>query len=269
MHNNINENSKRQDTNNNREVNKNDNKFQKNLEEPENPLNKKELHSLNNKVQSNILNEKKILFPDTTNRGEKNKIKSNISNPNENSENKIFKVIYRPTHNCHAKDNIRQSIVTSFINFLLSFINNIVFKKLNKKGIFIIGCEIKTKIKLADIKKLKVKEILTFQSKNIINNKNEELIQEIIKQDSSLNKILEIPAIFLFKDIYYNKEKIKQIDLKKYEIEGLNFEINEEIQTYEKLKESFKDNQTKVKIMDEVIQNFVSPQKFNISKKSI
>jgi hypothetical protein len=110
---------------------------------------------------------------------------------------------------------------------------------------------------------------LTFQSKNIINNKNEELIQEIIKQDSSLNKILEIPAIFLFKDIYYNKEKIKQIDLKKYEIEGLNFEINEEIQTYEKLKESFKDNQTKVKIMDEVIQNFVSPQKFNISKKSI
>jgi hypothetical protein len=106
---------------------------------------------------------------------------------------------------------------------------------------------------------------LTFQSKNILNNKNEELIQEIIKNDSSLNKLLDTPAIFLFKDIYYNEKKIKQIDLKKYGIEGLNFEINEEIPTYEKLKEKYKNNKAKVNIMDGIIQSFIAKsQKFKI-----
>ena len=255
-----------QNTNNNKEEKKNENEVQLNPKEPENLLNEKGPINFDNKIQSNILGDKKLLFPDPTNRSEKNNIKSDINNTNENAENKIFNVIYRHTHDGQAKDNIKQTIVTSFINFLLNFINNIIFKKLNKKDIFNIGWEIKTKIKLADIKKLKVKEILTFQSKNILNNKNEELIQEIIKNDSSLNKLLDTPAILLFKDIYYNKEKIKQIDYKKYGIEGLNFEINEEIMTYEKLKERFKDNQPKINIMDEVIQNFVRPHKFKISK---
>jgi len=258
----------RKNTNNNKEENKKENEVQLNSKGPENLLNEKDPHNLNNKIQYNILDEK-LLFPDLTNRSEKNNIKRNISNSNENADNKIFNVIYRPTHDGQAKDNIKQAIVTSFINFLLNFINNIIFKKLNKKDIFHIGWEIKSKIKLADIKKLKVKEILTFQSKNIINNKNEELIKEIIKNDSSVNKLLDTPAIFLFKDIYYNKEKIKQIDYKKYGIEGLNFEINEGIPTYEKLKERFKDNQPKINIMDEVIQNFVKPHKFKISKASI
>jgi hypothetical protein len=248
--------------------NKNEKDFQLNAIEPEILLNEKEPQNLYNKFQSNIVDEKQFLFSKPTNREKKN-IKNDLSNANENSKKKIFKVIYRNTHDSQSKDDIRQSIITSFINFLIKFINNIIFKKLNKKDIFNIGWEIKTKIKLADIKKLKVKEILTFQSKNILNNKNEELIQEIIKNDSSLNKLLDTPAIFLFKDIYYNKEKIKQIDYKKYGIEGLNFEINEEIMTYEKLKERFKDNQPKINIMDEVIQDFVTPHKFKISKASI
>ena len=107
---------------------------------------------------------------------------------------------------------------------------------------------------------------MAFQSTNIINNKNEEQIQEIKKNDSSLNKLFETPVIFLFKDIYYNEKKIKQINLMKYGIEGLNFKINDEIPTYEKLKERFKDNLPKIKIMDEVIQRFVNHQKFKISK---
>ena len=258
-----------QNTNNNKEENKNENEVQLNSKGPENLLNEKDPHKLNNKIQYNILDEKKLLFPDPTNRSEKNNITSDISNANKKPDNKIFNVVYRPTHDSQAKDNIKQTIVTSFINFLLNFINNIIFKKLNKKDIFNIGWEIILKIKLADIKKLKVKKILTFQSKNIINNKNEELIKEIIQKDSSVNKLLDTPAISLFKDIYYNKEKIKQIDYKKYGIEGLNFEINEKIPTYENLKERFKDNQPKINIMDEVIQNFVNPHKFKISKKYI
>ena len=209
--------------------------------------------------------EKKFLFSKPTNR-KKNNIDDDINNTNENSEKKIFEVIYRHTHDSKAKDNIKQSIKTSFINFLVKFINNIVFTKLNKKDMFYIDYKIKSKIKLADILKLKIKEILAFQSENNINNKNEEHIQEIKKNDSSFNKLFETPAINIFKDIYYNENKIKQIDLKKYGIEGLNFEINEEIPTYEKLKEKFKDNKAKVNIMDGVIKKYIAEhQKFKIS----
>ena len=253
-----------QNTINDIEENKNENEVQLNPEETENLLKEKDPQNLNNKIQSNILDEKIFLFPEARNR-KINDIKSDISDASVNSE-KIFKVIYRKTHNCQSKDNITQSIITSFINFLLKFINNIIFEKLNKKDIFNIGHEIKSKIKLADILNLKVKEILAFQSTNIINNKNEEQIQEIKKNDSSFNKLFETPVIFLFKDIYYNEKKIKQINLMKYGIEGLNFEINDEIPTYEKLKERFKDNLPKIKIMDEVIQRFVNHQKFKISK---
>ena len=106
---------------------------------------------------------------------------------------------------------------------------------------------------------------MTFQSKDIINNKNEEHIKEIKKSDSSFNILFETPAIVLFNDIYYNEKKIKQIDLKKYGIEGLNFEINEEIPTYEKLKEKYKHNIAKVNIMDGIIQSFFAKnQKFKI-----
>ena len=244
--------------------NKNENGFQLNAIEPEILLNEKEPQNLYNKFQSKIVDEKQFLFSKPTNREKKN-IKNDLSNANENSKKKIFKVIYRNTHDSQSKDDIRQSIITSFINFLIKFINNIIFKKLNKKDTFYIGYKIKYKIKFADILKLKVKEILAFQSKNIINNKNEEHIQEIKKKDSSFNILFETPAIFLFKDIYYNEKKIKQIDLKKYGIEGLNFEINEEIPTYEKLKEKYKHNIAKVNIMDGIIQSFFAKnQKFKI-----
>ena len=253
-----------QNTINNIEENKNENDFQLNAKEPEILLNEKEPQNLYNKFQSNILDEKQILFSKPINRKKKN-IKNDISNANENSKKKIFKVIYRYTHDNHSKDDIRQSIIRSFINFLIKFINNIIFKKLHKKYKFYIGHKIKSKIKFADILKLKVKEILTFQSKNIINNKNEEHIKNIKKNDSSFNILFETPAIFLFKDIYYNEKKIKQIDLKKYGIEGLNFEINEEIPTYEKLKEKYKNNKAKVNIMDGIIQSFIAKsQKFKI-----
>ena len=119
-----------QNTNNNKEEKKNENEVQLNPKEPENLLNEKGPINFDNKFQSNILDDKKLLFPDPTNRSEKNIIKSDINNTNENAENKIFNVIYRHTHDGQAKDNIKQTIVTSFINFLLNFINNIIFKKL-------------------------------------------------------------------------------------------------------------------------------------------
>jgi hypothetical protein len=209
MNKNINENLLGQNTINDIEENKNENEVQLNPEEPEDLLKEKDPQILNNKIQSNILDEKIFLFPEAINR-KMNDIKSDISDASVNSEKKLFEVIYRKTHNCQSKDNITQSIITSFINFLLKFINNIIFEKLNKKDIFNIGHEIKSKIKLADILNLKVKEILAFQSTNIINNKNEEQIQEIKKNDSSLNKLFETPVIFYLKKSIIIKKKIKK-----------------------------------------------------------
>lgn len=269
MSKNINENLIGQNTINNVEDNKNGKEIKLNPEEPEIPINEKDPQILNNNIQSNISDENKyILFSELTNRGKKN-IKNNINNVNENTENKIFNVIYRYTHDSQAKDNISQSIITSFINCLLKFINYIILKKLNKKDIFNIDHKIKSKIKLANILELKVKEILAFQSKDITNNKIEEQIEEIQKNDSSLNKLFETPTIIIFKDIYYNEKQSKLIDLKKYGIDGLNFEINEEIPTFEKLKERFKNNLLKVNIMNEVIQKFVNNKKFKIEKIDI
>ena len=115
-----------QNTINDIEENKNKNEVQLNPEEPENLLKEKDPQNLNNKIQSNILDEKIFLFPEARNR-KINDIKSDISDASVNSE-KIFKVIYRKTHNCQSKDNITQSIITSFINFLLKFINNFFSK---------------------------------------------------------------------------------------------------------------------------------------------
>lgn len=268
MSKNINENLIGQNTINNIEDNKNGYEIKLNPEEPEIPINEKDPKILNNNIQSNISDDKNILFSELTNR-EKNNNKNNINNMNENAKNKIFNVIYRHTHDSQAKDNISQSIITSFINCLLKFINYIILKKLNKKDIFNIDHKIKSKIKLANILELKVKEILAFQSKDILNNKIEKQIEEIQKNDSSLNKLFETPAIILFKDIYYNENQSKLIDLKKYGIDELNFEINEEIPTYEKLKEKFKDNLLKVNKMNEVIQKFVKNKKFKIEKIDI
>jgi len=268
MSKNINEKLIGQNTINNIKDNKNGYEIKLNPEEPEIPINEKDPKILNNNIQSNISDDKNILFSELTNR-EKNNNKNNINNMNENAKNKIFNVIYRHTHDSQAKDNISQSIITSFINCLLKFINYIILKKLNKKDIFNIDHKIKSKIKLANILELKVKEILAFQSKDIINNIIEKQIEEIQKNDSSLNKLFETPAIILFKDIYYNENQSKLIDLKKYGIDGLNFEINEEIPTYEKLKEKFKDNLLKVNKMNEVIQKFVKNKKFKIEKIDI
>ena len=262
MFKNINENLRGQNTINNIEENKIENEAKLNPEEPEKPKNDRDPQNLNDTNRPNILDEKNILFP------KKKDIKNDLSNINENSEKKmIFKVIYRPTHDSYSEDIIRQSIITSFINFLVKFINDIIFKKLNRKDIFYIGHKIKSKIKLANILTLTVEKILTFQNKNVLNNEDiDKQIKEIKNNDSSFNKLFETPAIDLFKDIYYNEKKIKQIDLKKYGIEGLIFQIDEEIPTYEKLKEKFKDK-TKLTIMDQVVQRFVNHKKFKIKKK--
>ena len=99
MNKNINENLLGQNTINDIEENKNENEVQLNLEEPGNLLKEKDPQNLNNKIQSNILDEKIFLFPEARNR-KMNDIKSDINDASVNSEKKLFEVFYRKTHNC-------------------------------------------------------------------------------------------------------------------------------------------------------------------------
>jgi hypothetical protein len=220
----------------------------------------------------------------------------NLKKPNEKVNNssielkdKIFKVNYRNIHDGDAPDNIKQSIVTNFINFFIIFINYIVGKKLNTDDkIFHISYQLKSKIKIEDIIELTVKELLLFEpQKKTKNNEGDNKIENKENIDNinqfnkinkrigtSLNKLFDTPVINLFKDIYakndFENQNEKIIDLKIYGVDGIQFILNDNIPTYEKLKESNKDNKRKINIMDEIVnQKIINHKKvmFKIKKK--
>ena len=216
-----------------------------------------------------------------------------MSNSNKNyidfeRKDKIFKVIYRNIHDAEAKDNIKQSIITNFINFFITFINFVISKKLNTNDkIFHIHFQTKNKIKVNDIAKLTVKKLLLFESdvndKNKKNNnkkKNTESeynlnqfnkIKNIISP--SLDKLFETPVIDLFVDIYaktdFKNQNEKEIDLTIYGVEGIIFKIDENIPTYEKLRDNNKDNNRKINIMDDIKNEIINlkRKKFKVEKK--
>ena len=234
-----------------------------------------------------------------------NDINGNINNINLNYEqnnlnktnkelnlseqkDKIFKVNYRNTHDGEAQDNVKQCIITSFINFFINFINFIVGKKLNTdKELFHISYQLKSKIKIKNILELTVKQLLLIESqiktqnekdnhkKYNIDNSNLNQINKIRSIiGSSLDKLFETPVIKLFKDIYANNnfknQNEKEIDLKIYGVEGIIFKLTDQIPTYEKLKENNKDNQKKINLMDEIVnQKIINPKKelFKVKKK--
>ena len=210
-------------------------------------------------------------------------MKENISSSKE--KKKIFKVNYRMIHDGYSPDNIKQIIIKHFINFFKYFINYIISKKINEKEIkFQISYRTKNKIKLKHINELTVEHLLLIEPKRNINNKNSESFdynEEKLKKEEnikkirkivgiSLDKLFETKVIDLFKNIYFkdiNDENDKNIDLNIYGIEGIDFMINEDIPTYKKLKDKFKDDKIKLKIMDDIINSkIINPPKANIFK---
>ena len=86
----------------------------------------------------------------------------------------------------------------------------------------------------------------------------------------SLDELFKTPVIDLFLDIYaktdFKNQNEKEIDLKAYGVEGLVFKIDDDIPTYEKLKENYKDNQKKIIIMDDIKKEIINLKKRNIFK---
>lgn len=275
MSRNINENDEKQNTSSKEEKNLNNIKISSNVNELEED--KKYIES---KISSN-----KTLVNNINVNYEPN----NLNNTNEifnnfEQKDKIFKVNYRNIHDGDARDNIKQSIITNFINFFIIFINYIICKKLKTNNkIFHISYQLKSKIKIEDISELNVKQLLFFVHKNNRNEKsnnkkdnmeNNYNVNQFNKYKNiispSLDELFKTPVIDLFLDIYaktdFKNQNEKEIDLKAYGVEGLVFKIDDDIPTYEKLKENYKDNQKKIIIMDDIKKEIINLKKRNIFK---
>ncbi len=284
MYNQINENKEKKNTSASNCENNNNKNFLLNAKESEEDKKYQDPKNTINGTSVNNTNGNKIIF---------NYEQNDASNSNKNyidfeRKDKIFKVIYRNIHDAEAKDNIKQSIITNFINFFITFINFVISKKLNTNDkIFHIHFQTKNKIKVNDIAKLTVKKLLLFESdvndKNKKNNnkkKNTESeynlnqfnkIKNIISP--SLDKLFETPVIDLFVDIYaktdFKNQNEKEIDLTIYGVEGIIFKIDENIPTYEKLRDNNKDNNRKINIMDDIKNEIINlkRKKFKVEKK--
>lgn len=275
MSRNINENDEKQNTSSKEEKNLNNIKISSNVNELEEDKKYIESKISSNKTLVNNINVNYEL--------------NNLNNTNEifnnfEQKDKIFKVNYRNIHDGDARDNIKQSIITNFINFFIIFINNIICKKLKTNNkIFHISYQLKSKIKIEDINELNVKQLLFFVHKNNRNEKsnnkkdnmeNNYNVNQFNKYKNiispSLDELFKTPVIDLFLDIYaktdFKNQNEKEIDLKAYGVEGLVFKIDDDIPTYEKLKENYKDNQKKIIIMDDIKKEIINLKKRNIFK---
>ena len=200
-------------------------------------------------------------------------------------------------HGANSKDNIMQTIIRDFINFLIMFINLVLKQKKikekakiedikNQKMIKInleemqlkIGYKIKETIKVNDILNLTVEKMLLLdelenrkiqideQRNNstdnieIINtNTNKHRIKILrIFYDSSLDIFFKTPVISLFKDIYIKNKK--KINLTIYGIQGIILKMPKYIPSFQKLIKKEKDrNRDKEKI---IIMNSLIESKF-------
>lgn len=191
-------------------------------------------------------------------------------NPIFQVNNRNMRLTNRITHSGDSKDNVRQIIITHFINFFLKFVNYIISKKIDKKMDieYHIGYKIKYKIKFVDIISFSVKKFLssfaTLKIKNnskkinyLLKEKNlDEIENEIF---SSLYLLFKKQVIDIFKDIYakdIKNENDKKIDLTDYGLEGKILILNKEIPTYGKLMEKYKNKEIKINIMNQIVDSF-------------
>lgn len=205
-------------------------------------------------------------------------------------------------HGANSNDNIIQTIIRDFINFLIMFINLVLKQKKRKEKAKIediknqkmikinieeiqlkIGYKIKETIKVNHILNLTVEKMLLLdelknrkiqineQRNNSINNieiinTNKYRIKILrIFYDSSLDIFFKTPVICLFKDVYIKNKK--KIDLKIYGIPGIILKMPKYIPSFQKLIKKVKDrNRSKEKI---IIMNYLIESKFLNPKRKM
>ena len=221
-----------------------------------------------------------------------NKSSNNTSEQTNISENKIkyFKIIkeekrrrkkrigrkrardYQIVENsekCHSKyayDNIIRKIQVDFLNFLVSFINEILINLGIKKKFFKIKYKNKKDVKKENVANLKSKEIGQILRQNLSTKyrkkykddkeKNNKLYLEVIKYDS-IKKILSEKYINIFRNLYYKNKR----DLNDY---GLNIKLSNKIKTYQDLLDKNSNESKYVEKINKVVEKYYLPQKLFI-----
>ena len=210
---------------------------------------------------------------------------------------RIFKIFKQKRHNGFSYDNNAKIIIKHFVTFFLQFINFVINEGIRNKHInkivkFEINYKLKGYIKINDITTRTVEQLLMFKldkkptnqinditkinnkkikfTKNTIS-KNEKQIKDIKNISSLFDKLFKTKVICIFNEIYI-KNKKKEIDLSIYGINGLKIDLDENYQTFEMIKEKYKDNEKKLKIFERIINDkFVEPKPkimFMIEKKN-
>jgi len=236
----------------------------------------------------------------TFNNSKETQILSKNENKSMLGRRRIYKIFKQKRHNGFAYDNNAKIIIKHFITFFLQFINTVINEGIRNKNInkvikFEIDYVLKSYIKICDITNKTIEDLLIFKldkkSKNQINDKtkinihkiknnkntiakNENQIKEIknIKSIGSLfDKLFKTKVIDIFNDIYV-KNKKNNIDLSKYGIDGKIINLDKSYQTFEMIKEKYKDNEKKLKIFESIIkEKFIVPEQkfiFGIERKN-
>jgi hypothetical protein len=212
---------------------------------------------------------------------------------------RIFKIIKIRRHNCFSNDNNACIIIRHFVNFFLNFINLVINEilrneNINKKIDFKINYVIKRYITIDFITSKKVEDLLKFKleknhKRQIINSKlinmckkqneknyiidNEKSVKANERQitklknikniESQLNKLFETKIIDIFKELYVKNK----IDLSLYGIDGNNLDLDKKFQTFEKIRDKYKDDEKKLQIFDNLIKDKFIAIKFKTKRK--
>ena len=203
---------------------------------------------------------------------------------------RIFRIIKKRRHNAFSNDNNEKIIIKHFVNFFLNFINLAIneilrINNIKKKIDFKINFVLKGYISIDFITSKTVEDLLKFKikqnKKNTINNTEqidmhmkrkekkykiniEKTIKENLKQIKNLKNIENIKAqldnlfktkiIYIFKDLYVENKKEK-IDLSLYGIDKIKLDLDKKFQTFEIIRNKYKDNEKKLGIFDNLIKD--------------
>jgi hypothetical protein len=221
------------------------NSFYENVNYNENPLYYNINKEKRNKISiKNLFQLNNILY---NKRGRPNK-----SNLKKNS---------RKIHNKFTSDNLRRKIHIHFLNFIISFLNEILsysgyedqFYKLDyNRNIKNVNKAFFNKLKNKNIGEI-ISEKISSKFKNKEKDFNFFFFQKL-KNDKILNKLFSQSYFLIFKVFYFPSKK--KINLKEY---GLNVEISlsEDVKMYSDLLERFEDNDYKRAIINYTKKNFL------------
>ena len=123
--------------------------------------------------------------------------------------------------------------------------------------------QINNKEQINIYKKRHEKYIIDIEKSVKANEKQIKKLKNIKNIYSQLDKLLKTKIIYIFKELYVKNK----IDLSLYGIDGNNLDLDKKFETFEMIRNKYKDNEKKLQIFDNLIKNKFIAKKFKIKRK--